>query len=53
VSTDPLSRVRALKQDTGRGIWLCGGAELAAAILPAIDELMLKVNPVLFGRAFR
>ena len=42
-------RLRELKRQPGSGIWLCGGAELAAAILPEIDELILKVNPVLFG----
>jgi dihydrofolate reductase len=49
VRGDPLARVRALKQEAGRGIWLCGGGELAGQLLPEIDELFLKVNPVVFG----
>jgi dihydrofolate reductase len=49
VSGDPLARVRALKQESGRDIWLCGGGELAGQLLPEIDELFLKVNPVVFG----
>lgn len=49
VATDPLDHVHQLKAQAGRGIWLCGGGALAAAIFPAIDELILKVNPVIFG----
>jgi dihydrofolate reductase len=49
VRGDPLARVRALKQEPGRDIWLCGGGELAGQLLPEIDELFLKVNPVVFG----
>lgn len=49
VSGDPLAFVRALKHQPGLGIWLCGGAALAADLLPAIDELVLKVNPVVIG----
>jgi dihydrofolate reductase len=40
-----------LRGDAGKDIWLCGGAELAATFYRAglIDELLVKVNPVLFG----
>lgn len=44
---DPLQVVRELKRRPGRDIWLCGGAQLAAALLPELDELVLKINPVL------
>lgn len=33
----------------GRDIWLCGGADLAAQIFDLIDEIQIKVNPILFG----
>ncbi|MEV4352121.1 dihydrofolate reductase family protein [Actinoplanes sp. NPDC049596] len=49
VDEDPVSYVRRLKERDGRGIWLCGGGELAGALLPEIDELILKVNPVVIG----
>jgi dihydrofolate reductase len=49
VSGDPLPAVEGLKGEDGRDIWLCGGGELAAAVAPAIDEIILKVNPVVIG----
>ncbi|NGP05560.1 dihydrofolate reductase [Rhodococcus sp. 14C212] len=49
VATDPLEYVRGLKHEEGRGIWLCGGGSLAGALLPEIDELVLKVNPIVAG----
>lgn len=49
VRTDPLPFVRALKQQPGGAIWLCGGGALASALLPEIDELILKLNPILLG----
>lgn len=49
VATDPLARVRDLKHEDGAGIWLCGGGRLAGVLLPEIDELVLKVNPVVIG----
>ncbi|WP_322741021.1 dihydrofolate reductase family protein [Streptomyces hygroscopicus] len=49
VSTDPAAKVRELKTQEGKGIWLVGGGELAGALYPEIDELVLKVNPVTVG----
>ncbi len=49
VHDDPLGFVRQLKAGSGMDIWLCGGASLAAQLLPEIDEFHLKVNPVLAG----
>jgi dihydrofolate reductase len=46
---DPLSAVRDLKREDGLDIWLCGGGELAGALLPEIDRLVLKRNPFVFG----
>lgn len=49
LTNDPLSTVTSLKQEDGLGIWLCGGGELAGQLLPAIDRLILKRNPTVFG----
>ncbi|ROP39992.1 dihydrofolate reductase family protein [Saccharothrix texasensis] len=51
VVADPLAKVRELKAEPGdSGIWLCGGGRLAAALLPEIDELMLKIHPIVLGK---
>ncbi|QCR18796.1 dihydrofolate reductase family protein [Agrococcus sp. SGAir0287] len=50
---DPIATVRALKRESGTGIWLAGGGELAGALLPEIDRLVLKVNPIAFGSGIR
>lgn len=49
VSRDPTDFVRALKREEGLDIWLCGGANLAGALFGEIDEVILKVNPVVLG----
>ena len=49
VSGDALAVVRELKKQTGKDIWLCGGGDLATTLFPEIDELILKVNPILLG----
>ncbi|MBM3740806.1 MAG: hypothetical protein FJW39_34100 [Acidobacteria bacterium] len=46
---DPLALVRGLKGGPGKDIWLCGGSKLAAAVVPEIDEVILKINPVVIG----
>ncbi|KOV80390.1 dihydrofolate reductase family protein [Nocardia sp. NRRL S-836] len=50
IREDVVGRVRALKEEDGQDIWLCGGGKLAAALLPEIDKMLLKINPVVFGR---
>lgn len=49
VAEEPLPFVEKLKQEPGRDIWLAGGGNLAGQLLPAIDELVIKLNPVLAG----
>jgi dihydrofolate reductase len=49
VGTDPVAYVRELKRQPGRGIWLIGGAELAAALRPEIDRLIIKRAPIAIG----
>jgi dihydrofolate reductase len=51
VSENMAQRVRELKQQDGKGIWLVGGAGIASTLLTEhlIDEVILKVNPVFFG----
>ena len=48
-SGDPVPMIRSLKATAGRDIWLCGGGELAARAFDEIDELIVKVNPVVVG----
>jgi dihydrofolate reductase len=52
VTGDAGARVRTLKASAGRGIYLCGGGQLAAALFEEdlVDDLTVKVNPVLLGR---
>lgn len=49
VHDDPAGLVAELKQRPGRDIWLCGGADLAGQLVAEIDQLHLKVNPILLG----
>jgi dihydrofolate reductase len=44
-------RVRKLKKEPGKDIWLCGGAELAGALFDErlVDEVVIKLNPRIFG----
>ena len=51
VSENVIAFVKGLKEVPGKAIYLCGGAELAAALFAEnlIDEVVLKLNPVLFG----
>jgi dihydrofolate reductase len=49
VRDDPVAAVRALKAEPGRDILLVGGARLAGALLGEIDELVVKLYPVVAG----
>lgn len=44
--------LQQLKQTEGTDIYLCGGAAFASFVLEhqLIDELIIKLNPVLFGK---
>lgn len=48
-SDDPVSLARDLKKQDGSDIWLCGGGLLAGQLLPEINRLVLKRNPVVLG----
>jgi dihydrofolate reductase len=49
VRQDPAGLVSTLKRAEGLDIWLCGGADLAGALFTEIDEIILKINPVVLG----
>jgi len=51
VSENAIEWVGTLKKQTGKGIWLCGGANLAATLFEnsLVDQLILKINPFLMG----
>lgn len=51
VSEGAVEVVRGLKEQAGKPIWLCGGADLAGQLCAAglVDELVVKLNPLLLG----
>lgn len=51
VSSDATAFVADLKAREGEAIWICGGSQLASALYSAglVDEVTIKLNPVLFG----
>ncbi|AXB46950.1 dihydrofolate reductase family protein [Amycolatopsis albispora] len=49
VTTDPVEKVRELKREAGKKIWLVGGATLANAVRDEIDEIVVKMHPVVAG----
>ncbi len=51
ISENAIEFIKALKNESGKGIWLCGGGNLATALFTnyLIDQLILKINPFLMG----
>ncbi|MEV0969074.1 dihydrofolate reductase family protein [Microtetraspora glauca] len=49
VTGDPLAKIRELKAEDGKDIYLAGGGRLAGTLLPEIDELVIKLYPVVAG----
>lgn len=49
VATDPVAKIRAVKAEPGRDIWLIGGATLAGALYEEIDRLVVKLGPLTMG----
>ncbi|UVS79364.1 dihydrofolate reductase family protein [Actinokineospora sp. UTMC 2448] len=49
VSSGVVERIRELKAQPGRDIYLAGGGRLAGALLAEVDALVLKVYPVVVG----
>lgn len=55
VQDDPRSVVQRLKRESGRGIWICGGANIIHPLIQAdlIDEYYISVIPTLLGSGIR
>ncbi|MFE2612352.1 dihydrofolate reductase family protein [Micromonospora chalcea] len=53
VAGDAAAFVSELRTRPGRDIWLCGGGQLAGQLLDEIDELVVKVNPVVVGSGIK
>ena len=50
VSDDLVGRVRELKrEESPLDIYLCGGAQIAGALIDEVDELVIKSYPVVLG----
>lgn len=50
IDGDLTGRVRELKaEDGGLDIFLCGGSQVAGALLDEIDELVIKTYPIVYG----
>lgn len=52
VSGDSMAKVREIKEQPGKDIWLYGGASLTDALMKEglVDELWLSVHPILLGK---
>lgn len=51
IQKDTIEFIQDLKQQENKKIWLCGGGELAGALVKRnlIDRLILKINPITVG----
>lgn len=49
VTSDPVAKVRELKQEDGKDLWLIGGGGLAGALYTEIDQLIVKLGPLTIG----
>lgn len=49
IVADPVATVKELKSRDGGGIWLAGGSRLAGSLFGEIDELIVKVYPLVLG----
>jgi len=51
VSENIIDVIKEIKSESGKDIYLCGGAELATMLFQErlIDEIILKLNPLLYG----
>jgi dihydrofolate reductase len=49
ISTDVVGKIRELKAEDGKDIYLMGGSRLAGSLLAEIDALVLKVYPLVAG----
>lgn len=49
LTADPVATIRELKAQDGLGIYLCGGGQLAGALIGEIDRLILKRYSVALG----
>lgn len=52
IVSDAPTFLRSLKEQPGRGIYLCGGGQLAALLLEhdLVDEVVIKLSPVIAGQ---
>lgn len=55
VRDDPCNIIQKLKQEPGRGIWICGGANIIQPLIKAdlIDEYYISIIPTLLGSGIR
>ncbi len=51
ISENGIELVRSLKNEAGKDIYLCGGANLATTLFSEnlIDQIILKINPFVMG----